>query len=106
MYKTKTEIHAESGKKLKYNNNLYSYLPIDKINEVQEVYPVLVYTDTYYISGTTYEDIVSELIRQKYSLDAELALIANSRIGKTSKEEEFQSWRKICKEVAKKLTNE
>lgn len=97
---------AEPGKRLKYKDTLYSSIEGVLEEDIKEVYPVCINTDTYYISSTNYSDIVTELIRQKFSLDQELALIANARIGKTSDEEDFQNWRAICKETAKRLTNE
>lgn len=121
MIKEGNVLKADEGKKLLYKDSFYSELYLDgqlvnvngeiklsPINEseVKEVYPVLIYSDTYYISATDYAGIISELIRQKYSLDDELAIAANARIGKTSGEEEFQNWRQKCKEVAKEICNE
>lgn len=75
-------------------------------NDVKEVYPIDINGVAYYISATSYGDIVSELIRQKYTIDQELAMYANHSIGTHKKEfTEFQEWRIICKETAKKLIN-
>ena len=75
-------------------------------NDIKEVYPVDINGVAYYISATSYGDIVSELIRQKYTIDQELALYANHSIGTHNEQfEEFQEWRIICKETAKKLIN-
>lgn len=75
-------------------------------SSVKEVTPVRIGEDIIYLESTDYSNAVSELIRFKYSLDAELALVANSRLGNYSGEEEFQNWRRLCKETAKKLFNE
>lgn len=75
-------------------------------NDVKEVYPIDINGVAYYISATSYGDIVSELIRQKYTIDQELALYANHSIGTHNEQfEKFQEWRIICKETAKKLIN-
>ena len=76
------------------------------LDSIKEVTPVRIGDDIAYIEAITYANAVSELIRLKYSLDDELALIANSRLGDNSKEEEFQNWRRLCKETAKKVFNE
>ena len=69
-----------------------------------EVRPINVDNNIFYISSTNYADAVTELIRQKYSIDEELALIANARIGKDQdQEDEFQRWRSLCKQAAKKI---
>ena len=73
---------------------------------ISEVTPVRINGEIAYIESTDYANAVSELIRFKYSLDAELALIANARLGDNSGEEEFQNWRRLCKETAKKVFNE
>lgn len=80
---------------------------LSNFDNVKEVYPVNVGENTYFISSTEYGDIVTELIRYKYSINQELALYANFCLGKDIEENiQFQNWRKMCKEVAKKLTNE
>lgn len=53
---------------------------------------------------TTYGDLVTMLIRCKYTLDEELALAANMRtspVAHADEDAEFQQWREYCKEVAK-----
>ena len=61
--------------------------------------------DTIHITPqTTYGDLVTILIRCKYSLDEELALSANMRTSPEAHAEEdvqFQQWREYCKEVAR-----
>ena len=76
----------------------------DKKNIV-EVTKVQVGDMMFYIDTITdYGSLVTELIRQKYSLDDELALIANARLGiHEDQENEFQEWRSKCKEAAKKI---
>lgn len=111
---------AESGKFLRlcYDNQLYDSIELGKryilindkptlveltINDITEVQLINVpELGEVCVSSTTYSKLVTELIRLKYSLDDELALIANSRIKDMSqKEQDFQAWRKICKQVAK-----
>lgn len=76
-------------------------------DDVDEVYKVEIDGVTYKVKGDTYDELVTNLIRVKYSLDWELALIANSRIRDISKEDsDFQDWRKECKKIAKNLLNE
>lgn len=61
--------------------------------------------DTIHITPqTTYGDLVTILIRCKYSLDEELALSANMRTAPETHAEEdrvFQTWRDYCKDVAR-----
>ena len=75
-------------------------------SSIKEVTPVRIGNDIAYIEAIDYPTAVTELIRLKYSLNDELAMIANSRLGDNSDEEEFQNWRRLCKETAKKLFNE
>lgn len=76
-------------------------------NDIKEVYPVDINGVAYYISATSYGDIVSELIRCKYTLDQELAIHANYYLNKGKDEmNSFQEWRQICKDTAKRLINE
>lgn len=71
--------------------------------DVMEVYDVVIGTNSYKIQANSYGDLVSGLIRLKYSIDDELALIANSRIRDISAEDkDFQEWRTECKRIAKK----
>lgn len=62
--------------------------------------------ENFKVKGDTYAELVTNLIRLKYTLDDELALAANLRAGdnnaKTA-EFEFQTWRAFCKEMAKQL---
>lgn len=69
--------------------------------------------DTIHVTPqTTYGDLVTILIRCKYSLNEELALAANIREAPESHTEEdqaFQQWREYCKDVARthfNITNE
>jgi len=67
------------------------------------------FEDTFVTSDAkTYEQLTTDLIRVKYSLDAELALLANIRTDadKYKQEEaDFQAWRTKCKQKAKELFN-
>ena len=55
----------------------------------------------------SYDNLVSELIHHKYSVDAEIALLNNFYInGESDEFNEYQSWRTKCKEVAKNYINE
>ena len=86
-------------------NNAPSLINIT-LQDIIEVYPISIDNITYYVSKTNYSELVSELIRLKYSLDDELALIANIRKGDYSTEDDFQKWRSKCKQIAKQITNE
>ena len=91
------------GKTYAYINGKIQLIDISEEN-IYEVTPVVIDNEQFYISSTTYPEIVTELIRQKYSLDDELALMANARLGiNKDYEEEFQAWRIKCKEAAKKI---
>ena len=116
------KVTASSGKYLKYKSNIYTELTLGQnficingattlvniqLGDIIEVYPVRIFNKDYFVQSTSYNELVTELIRLKYTLDAELALIANSRIKDCSEEEqEFQDWRKVCKETAKHIINE
>ena len=119
MIKTKKQLKSSKGHILKTKYGLFqevtlgtSTMVLDgkvtsiKFNddEIEEVLPVFIDGDIYYISSTNYENAVSELIRQKNSIDDELALLANARLGNHEDEErQYQAWRARCKEVAKQI---
>ena len=117
-------LYAE-GKKVLYIEKLNKYtrqytcgtvmLPIEGVlqevtvtpEDVEEVYKVEIDGNTYRVKGNNYEELVTNLIRLKYSLDWELSLIANSRIRDISKDDkDFQDWRAESKKIAKNLINE
>ena len=117
-------LYAE-GKKVLYIKKLNKYtrqytcgtvmLPIEGVlqevtitpEDVEEVYKIEIDGNTYRVKGDNYEELVTNLIRLKYSLDWELSLIANSRIRDISKDDEaFQDWRAESKKIAKNLINE
>ena len=120
MKKKENILFADSGKSLK---TPYGYFDVVTLGEktvikdgemtteyydkknIKEVTKIQVGDTFYYIEDVTdYGTLVTELIRQKYSLDDELALMANSRLGiNKDQEEEFQAWRVKCKEAAKKI---
>ena len=73
-------------------------------DDVIECYIVNIDGKEYKIQGDNYGELVSSLIRIKYTLDQELALLANSRIKDVSEQENaFQEWRAECKRIAKKI---
>lgn len=117
-------LYAE-GKKVLYIEKLNKYtsqytcgtvmLPIAGVlqevtvtpEDIEEVYKVEIDGNTYRVKGDSYEELVTNLIRLKYSLDWELSLIANSRIRDISKDDkDFQDWRAESKKIAKNLINE
>ena len=117
-------LYAE-GKKVLYIEKLNKYtrqytcgtvmLPIAGVlqevtvtpEDVEEVYKVEIDGNIYRVKGDSYEELVTNLIRLKYSLDWELSLIANSRIRDISKDDkDFQDWRAESKKIAKNLINE
>lgn len=76
-------------------------------NDVIEVYPLYIDNDLVFVENKSYDKLVSELIRLKYSIDDEIALHSNSLIKDNSKQlEDYQNWRKKCKEIAKDYLNE
>ena len=76
-------------------------------DDVIECYIVNIDGKEYKVQGDNYGELVSSLIRIKYTLDQELALLANSRIKDVSEQENaFQEWRVECKRIAKKLLYE
>lgn len=112
-------IYADSGKILKTPNGYTSIVNLGtntiikdgeiftytiNLEDVEEYNIIQIENEPYYFKSNTYGEVVSELIRAKYSLDEELALYANSRINSnSSKEIEFQNWRQLCKQAAKKI---
>ncbi len=77
--------------------------------DVIECYLVTVDGVEYKVQADSYNELVTALIRIKYNLDEELALIANMRVNPEQYSQEdkvFQEWRTYCKELAKKLINE
>ena len=74
---------------------------------VHEGYMTNIDGEQKFVKASSYSELVSGLIRLKYSIDDELALMANSRVKSVSSEErQFQSWRKKCKEIARQLIND
>ena len=74
------------------------------LNDIYEVTTIEIDKVKYSVKlANNYAQMVTNLIRLKYTLDDELALIANNRLGDNSKENEFQSWRLKCKTLAKEL---
>lgn len=74
-------------------------------DDIQEVFQVELDGEHFRVKGDDYAELVTNLIRLRYTIDDELALAANIRAGKDveQKEEEFQTWRAFCKEMAKQL---
>lgn len=72
------------------------------IDNVKEVYPIRIEDDIYYVTDKSNRDkSITELIRAKYSLDQELAISANARLGNTEDDKQFQRWRQLCKQAIK-----
>lgn len=72
------------------------------LNDIKEGKNIPINNKLTFIPYQNYGELVTNLIRTKYSLDEELALMANSRIKSNSKEErDFQKWRRQCKLLAK-----
>lgn len=97
MIKNNNAIIADEGKYLKVKNSntfkkkvilgseiiLINNIPTVvtiKEEDVQEGIPVIIKDTKYFVTATSYEEAVTELIRTKYSLDFELALYANLRV--------------------------
>lgn len=115
-------IYADEGKMLKTPNGYTNVTTVGthtivkdgevltstiNLEDIEEFSVIWINSEPYYVKSTEYGDLVTELIRSKYSLDQELALYANSRIEpNSSKEVEFQNWRSLCKKAAKRFLNE
>ena len=113
---------ADAGKALKTPNGIFeqvslgvfegfkdgkAYIIENKLEDITEVSSVRILNDIYYVESKEYGNIVTELIRKKYSIDQELALYANSYIKDNSEDmEKYQTWRVLCKQAAKKICNE
>ena len=113
---------ADQGKALKTPNGIFEqvtlgvfegfedgkqYIIENKLEDITEVSSVRILNDVYYVESKEYGDIVTELIRKKYSIDQELALYANSFVKDNSEAmNEYQTWRILCKQAAKKICNE
>lgn len=124
MRKEGNIVIADEGKSLRTPFGIFTRIPLGtskcykdgevqednlKMKDIEEVTPVRILDNVYYASSSEYGDIVTELIRCKYSLDQELALYANSFLDPDSfkkKMDEYQEWRSLCKEAAKKIYNE
>lgn len=88
-------------------------LPVDgklqkftiKPQDIEEVFQIELDGENFKVKGDTYAELVTNLIRLHYTIDDELALSANIRAGKDveKQEQEFQTWRAFCKEMAKQL---
>ena len=124
MRKEGNIVIADEGKSLRTPIGIFTEVPLGiskgstdgeawefnlKMKDIEEVTPVRILDDIYYTSSSEYGDIVTDLIRCKYSLDQELALYANSFLDPDSfkdKMNAYQEWRSLCKEAAKKICNE
>lgn len=124
MIKGKNEIIAEKGRILylepakKYANSAMLGKVIEYIDgvkneyvltedNIQEGYITNIDGQQRFVKASSYPELVTGLIRLKYSMNDELALMANSRIKVNNIEEkQFQNWRKKCKEIARQLIND
>ena len=122
MKKDKNIVYADPGKILKYKDilsesfklgqtkNLVKGKIITQNIEAKNIEEFVVFhimNQTYLIKEGSMGEMISALIRQKYSLDDELALIANARIDENKEDEIlFQQWRSQCKEAVKKYLDE
>lgn len=114
-------VYADNGKVLRHFDKLSSQFQLGEnkslvkgeiittlidIKDIEELVPFDLEGKKYYIKEGSKDQMITALIRERYSLDNELALTANSRLGKTDGEEAFQSWRSVCKEAIKQYLNE
>ena len=98
--------YAILGNRLEYKNGQRLEYTLTEQN-VHEGYMTNIDGEQKFVKASSYSELVSGLIRLKYSIDDELALMANSRVKSVSSEErQFQSWRKKCKEIARQLIND
>lgn len=74
-----------------------------KLDDIEEGFLIPIENKQYFFKANSYGELVTALIRHRYSLDEELAIYANSLIGSHQETlTQFQDWRKHCKEIAKK----
>lgn len=98
--------YAILGNRLEYKDGQRLEYTLTEQN-VHEGYMTNIDGEQKFVKASSYSELVSGLIRLKYSIDDELALMANSRVKSVSSEErQFQSWRKKCKEIARQLIND
>ena len=93
------------GSSFNYGDTLYMGTE-DKTSDFIECKVVMVEDLTYImVNEMSYDELTTALIRMRYTLDEELALMANLREdadGHKEEEAAFQSWRMKCKKAAKK----
>ncbi len=92
-------------------NNYYINDKIQKLNlsidDIFEVRFIKIDDIEYAVElSNDYGKLVTNLIRLRYSLDDELAISSNIRLGDYSKEKDFQDWRQKCKNIAKEILDE
>lgn len=108
--KLKTPIGIRDSIKLGYDFGYPNGIKVEyniTTDDIIEVYPVNIDNTVYYVESKNYSDLVTELIRIKYSLNDELALQANYRLnGDSEEEKQFQDWRTKCKNIAKQIIND
>ena len=98
--------YAILGNRLEYKDGQRLEYTLTEQN-VHEGYMTNIDGEQKFVKASSYSELVSGLIRLKYSIDDELALMANSRVKSVSSEErQFQNWRKKCKEIARQLIND
>ena len=98
--------YAILGNRLEYKDGQRLEYTLTEQN-VHEGYMTNIDGEQRFVKASSYSELVSGLIRLRYSIDDELALMANSRVKSVSSEErQFQSWRKKCKEIARQLIND
>ena len=98
--------YAILGNRLEYKDGQRLEYTLTEQN-VHEGYMTNIDGEQKFVKASSYSELVSGLIRLKYSIDDELALMANSRVKSVSSEErQFQIWRKKCKEIARQLIND
>ena len=98
--------YAILGNRLEYKDGQRLEYTLTEQN-VHEGYMTNIDGEQRFVKASSYSELVSGLIRLRYSIDDELALMANSRVKSVSSEErQFQNWRKKCKEIARQLIND
>jgi hypothetical protein len=58
--------------------------------DIEEVFQIELDGEKYRVKGDTYAELVTNLIRLRYTIDDELALSANIRTGKDVEQQEFE----------------
>lgn len=101
-YEIVKEYPETGGKEVEWVIDVPKVEAVEEHNEIEEIYVYIPYTESELrdIKIQNYHNKVSELIRQKYSIDDELAIL-RQRDGKPTEYQEYFAYCEECKVRAK-----